>query len=107
MVGNTLHRSDTRITRLGLRRILVSAAAVTVFYTPELRETSMRGRVLRLYSFDRWAASRALSLFGVRLPRRYSESDRAAASWLITRYALNVPKAIRTWANYTEDNAHG
>lgn len=84
----TVHWGDRRLTKLGLRRFLMLAAAIRLL--PVEREWE------RLYAYNIWSVSKAREMH-IRIPARFADNDRARVRWL-TSGENDVPPSVRRWA---------
>jgi hypothetical protein len=87
----TIHWTDRRVTRAGLRMFLMLVAQCIHSDWESLPEWR------RLYVSNTWAFNQSLKA-GVRLPATLSDTDRARVRWLISKEE-NVPDEVRRWAN--------
>jgi hypothetical protein len=69
--GSTLHWTDRRVTKPGLRRFLMLAASHDIYSVP---------RWALIWNRNVWVVAAAEKL-RVRLPSRYSDEDRAKVAW--------------------------
>lgn len=71
LIGSTLHWTDRRVTKPGLRRFLLLAASHDYYNLP---------RWEMIWRRNQWAW-RAASKLQIRLPSRYADGDRAIVAW--------------------------
>lgn len=91
---STVHWSDRRMTKAGLRRYLMLVASQLLFDFQNLPTWD------RLYRANVWAAKAAKQLH-VRIPFRLSEIDRARVRWLISKDPA-TPDRVKRWATRKE-----
>ena len=99
--GRLVHFRERGVTRSGLRLFLMAVHDAKV-WRPTGGSRAATRRVRWIHSRNSFAYHTALNDLGIRLPRRLSERDRAAARYLLSKVPTDdgeyISPGLRSWA---------